>query len=461
MLELERLAHELLSGSFETLCPRLEFFPIGSDGLPAASPYLVGSGILRSNKNRELMLDATVDAVADAVVPKDVSTPGTRVADDQHDLLRVTTVDADWSLRDWFQLRFGAEFGRRQISHRCHDLENVSTVPVAGTYASAIVANGGRVPYTTFTHTEVTSGERKLRSSSTRDRHRLSSKRFDLTITQIRADPKLVRIDVQPADGVALSPDRLLDAALAAIDFATARTSKRLAVRTREGGNERLRIVSGPYEDRPCILQPPLSASDPTNWADWWEFVRLFMEYLLSLDDRAAQDICGDLHALRETGGLSLTTTHLLLSTTIESLAKRLLFASPTPPIDAKELDSLLAHVDKWTGDKRLAKRAKGAVEAFSKAGVRAVDLLYAEIESLGLEEDVVELWKKGRDPAAHGARAKDFEVATKQFFASNDLLNRLVGKACEYSGKMSKYSERGWPVADGPKTSSPAASTA
>ena len=102
--------------------------------------------------------------------------------------------------------------------------------------------------------------------------------------------------------------------------------------------------------------------------------------------------------------------------------------------------------------DERLKARLAGAVEQMKN--VRARDQLVALEKKGVVSADTVKAWTILRNTTAHASVHLDPRDVQEFWTRCNTvytLLNRLVFKAIDYSGKYRDYSVVGWPTADFP----------
>lgn len=151
-----------------------------------------------------------------------------------------------------------------------------------------------------------------------------------------------------------------------------------------------------------------------------------------------------ELEGIRRGSQGSLQTACLTLAVGIESIAKLLLDGEFSPLVSRPSIEPLLKHLELWQGDVVLKGRARGALARLSD--IRAADLMHAWAEKTGVSKELIDAWKKLRDPKAHGDRVT-LESGWIRYCSAVELLYRMIAYAVGYDGVVLKTSQPGWGI--------------
>ena len=210
---------------------------------------------------------------------------------------------------------------------------------------------------------------------------------------------------------------------------------KKVRIRSCKRNNKQLRIGSPVYMD------------GPFSYA--WALFDKYLNHIINYKDKDSwHPISNWVHAVIESGSVSLDTESLVLSIAIEGLLrdefKHLRFGSEELEAQINEGKSIIQGSCLKLPFKE---RLYGLFVAMSKP--RAKDLLYILKEKNLIDERLIKEYGKLRNPSAHG----DFSNITNpqeqidMCACALMLLYYLIFLAIGYKGKYIDYSMRGFPV--------------
>jgi hypothetical protein len=237
---------------------------------------------------------------------------------------------------------------------------------------------------------------------------------------------------------------------LSALEFATAQTIPPALITRAYNAREDLTLFSGPFWRCSSSMPGPIRLDAPDAPRSFWRLVELFFNYLenrAELSQLEGDPLLEELLGLRRGAEGSFQTACLTLAVGIESIAKLLSKGEPTTKLAPEILSSLMAHIERWSGEDRIKERVKGSVA--SLADLTAADLLYAWTKRTGNPPDLVDSWRKIRNPKAHGRKLNQGQVGHDLYYCAIELMYRVVASAIGYDGPIMLTSLRGW-ISDG-----------
>lgn len=228
-----------------------------------------------------------------------------------------------------------------------------------------------------------------------------------------------------------------------ALGFAAAQTMAPVVIAREFRDREDLSLQSGPYWRYSSMMHSPVPFTDLQGRRDFWRLVQLLFVYVdkQQIDPNPLLD---ELEGVRRGSQGSLQTACLTLAVGIESIAKLLLDDEFSPLVSRPSIEPLFEHLDSWQGDAVLKERARGSLSRLGD--IRAADLMYAWAKKTGVSKELVDAWKKLRDPKAHGDRVTR-ESGWVRYCSAVELLHRMIAYAVGYDGLILKTSQPGWGI--------------
>ena len=220
-----------------------------------------------------------------------------------------------------------------------------------------------------------------------------------------------------------------------ALGFAAAQTMAPVVIAREFRDREDLSLQSGPYWRYSSMMHSPVPFTDLQGRRDFWRLVQLLFVYVdkQQIDPNPLLD---ELEGVRRGSQGSLQTACLTLAVGIESIAKLLLDDEFSPLVSRPSIEPLFEHLDSWQGDAVLKERARGSLSRLGD--IRAADLMYAWAKKTGVSKELVDAWKKLRDPKAHGDRVTR-ESGWVRYCSAVELLHRMIAYAVGYDGLILK----------------------
>jgi hypothetical protein len=228
-----------------------------------------------------------------------------------------------------------------------------------------------------------------------------------------------------------------------ALGFAAAQTMFPVAIASEFRNREDLCLRSGPFLRYSSLMHSPVPFTDLQGRRDFWRLVELLFVYI-DKQQIEPNPLLDELEGIRRGSQGSLQTACLTLAVGIESIAKLLLDDEFSPLVPRPSIEPLLKHLELWQGDVGLKGRARGALSRLSD--IRAADLMYAWAEKTGVRKELIDAWKKLRDPKAHGDRVT-LESGWIRYCSAVELLYRMIAYAVGYDGVILKTSQPGWGI--------------
>jgi len=228
-----------------------------------------------------------------------------------------------------------------------------------------------------------------------------------------------------------------------ALGFAAAQTMSPALTARDFNDREDLSLHSGPFWRYSSLMHSPVPFTDPQGRRDFWRLVELLFLYV-DKQQILPSPLLDELDGIRRGSQGSLQTACLTLAVGIESIAKLLLHDEFSPLVRRPSIEALLKYVESWEGDDALKDRARGALRRLADFG--AADLMYKWAEKNNPSKELVDAWKKLRNPKAHGERVAQ-ESGWARYCCAVELLNRLVAHAVGYDGRILKTSQPGWGI--------------
>jgi hypothetical protein len=225
-----------------------------------------------------------------------------------------------------------------------------------------------------------------------------------------------------------------------ALSLATAQTVRPVVAVREWDTSADIGIFSGPSSHPRSYLVRPVP---PAENQDFWLLIQRFVEWARTVDNAVASRVIDELGGVRSGAMGSIQTAALTLGVAVESLAGPLLGSVALIAEAPKELDQLLEHVQKWEGDASLRHRAVSVLGSLKR--VRAVDRLRNFSHSRGIAAELVEAWKKLRDATTHGQAPKSDQTLYDRYYATTELLYRMLAFAIGYEGSICATATRGW----------------
>lgn len=224
-----------------------------------------------------------------------------------------------------------------------------------------------------------------------------------------------------------------------ALRFATGQTILPVVITRELKGREDLGLHSGPFWRYSSLIPPPVYFRGREGAGNFWRVVELFFNHI-EKHQFEPYPLLDELEGIRRGAQGSFQTACLTLGVGIESIAKLLLKDELVSP---PSIRPLLDHLELWQGDAALKKRAQGALSRLSD--VSTADLMYAWAKRTGISGELLDGWKKLRNPKAHGETVTEEGPGWSLYCSAVELLHRMVAYAIGYDGPILETSHLGW----------------
>jgi len=433
------LAKSIKDGTLDLICPRMELLVCPS----YTEVALCGSGIIRSDDLGRLYfrLVAPFTGSLHRVLTRAKLAGEIHEAHDHVMLRAVDETGREWR-SNWLliHLSFPGSLSNWIVRHHVDTLSSSRARPLSDFSSLTMhVPEQGRLMFDMGTTETRRVGDRELGSRWALDHH--SRRMADAEFTFQEEEQHWLTVIVEKQSSIMPDWPGLLCHAL---EFASAQRA-RAAVITRIFSNrEDLGMLSGPFFQYDSLLPAPVHCSSPNEAQNYWNLVESFFSYALK-DDAILQDFLDELSGIRDGSRASVQTACLTIAVGIESLANVLLPDPPGPFVDGNSLRSLMTHIESWDGDESIKQRAKGQLQQFKQ--VRASDRLYAWADAQHISHELVDRWRRIRNPRAHGSVLSEDQKLYDGYFSVVELLYRIVTWIIGYKGPLVETSTRGWGV--------------
>lgn len=304
------------------------------------------------------------------------------------------------------------------------------------------------VPFTRFVKTEVTSGDRKLRTS-------ISPKfapfdvgpfNFELRSTEREKGTTLLRAS-STTDPFPVGMESRIEEALRYVTFSPVSWC---IVDKQHGGCREVSVLPKRKMTK-GLFEEPLNSNRPDCGVDYWRLFSAYLHHVMSFEDEIRyHPLSAQLFQVITAETRQMHIVGLLVSVAVEGVLNCEFKGMATPPKNF--LDSIESAI-KLIGrlkcsDTNLAARIRGALNPMKSA--RAADKLKALQENGVVTKQMVSDWQKLRNTTAHASvhdSEKDIQELWNRCNTVYTLLNVLVFTAIGYSGKFQDFSSRGWPI--------------
>lgn len=438
------IAKAINAGKLELLCPKMELLrcPSYHDVL------LEGTGVIQTNEDGSLAFQMVAPIVPWS--PDPVLNPSRPHGElyEPHDHVMLRALDyrgrewrSNWFLAKPIHPNTGSP--NLLVSHRLTGLSSFAERRKSNTSEGRMyLPQQGRLSFDASTRTTRTVRGNEIETCWSCDHH--VRKINDAEVEFRSEDGHWLVVTAKQSAPVMPDWGGLLCQALS---FATAQ-SVRPAVAVREFDDRSFtHVFSGPFSSFRTYLTPPIVSLGPQTTSDFWTLVQRFVEAAKAEEARAAV-LFSELDGIRSGSSGSIQTACLTLAIGIESLADLLLrdeVILRDTAMDA-EIEGLFKHIEAWSGDGRLKKRANGMLGPL-RGGVRAVDRLYAFTKRNGVPDESVLSWKTLREMKAHGRTMENPQRLLDLYYSAVELFYRIVCSSIGYAGRLTTTSERGWGV--------------
>jgi hypothetical protein len=433
-----QLAAALKGGTLELICPEMELLVC-----PSYSEIAVkGSGVIRSDEIGRLYFRMISPFSPTNPRPKSLfgSKPIGELyeADDQVMLRAVDENGVEWRSNQLrIDLRNQIPLPNYQIRNNLTSIMNShERTKMEHSFARILIPNAPSLPFDGFTETRQLVGERLVGSSSTLDRHDHVA---DGGKVVFRRDENnfLSVLAVQDMPIPPTWPGLMCHA----LSFAMAQTLVPAVIVREFDDRADISLHSGPFWRYSSMIHSPVPFTDPKGRNNFWRLVQLFFEHI-EKQPPEPNPLLEELEGIRRGSQGSLQTACLALAVGLESISGLLLrdeFSSRVRPVSVQPL---LDYLNSWQGDAGIKDRAKGALSGLASVGVP--DLMYAWANMAGVDNALVDAWKKLRNTTAHGKTVTQ-ESGWLLYCSAIELLHRMVAYAVGYDGEILMTSQPGW----------------
>jgi hypothetical protein len=230
------------------------------------------------------------------------------------------------------------------------------------------------------------------------------------------------------------------------LGFVTAQTIRPAIVTRRFHDREDIGLFSGPFWRVESRMPGPVRVSGLDKAGHFWRLLELFFNYL---EQRGLESsaLIEEIEGVRRGSQGSFQTSCLTLAVGIESIARLLLEDERPPKLGSDVIQSLVDHMKTWAGDCKVIERVEGALRRLGE--ISAADLMYAWATRTGASRNLMDEWKKLRNPKAHGKTVEAEQVGHDLYYSSVELMYRIVASAVGYDGPIQPTSQKGWGEGD------------
>jgi len=306
-----------------------------------------------------------------------------------------------------------------------------------------LIPNAPAVPFDSRTEECTSADGVEISNSISLDHHRHNFNEAEITF-RASDDGWLFVSGHQPTSFLPTWPGLMCHA----LAFATARPIHAALVARNFEDRADLSLFSGPFWRMMSHMPPPLAASEPESPRHFWSLVQNFFNYIEPFQFQNSNQLLDELEGVRRGAEGSFQTACLTLAVGAESIAQILLANENPPKVKPETLDEFLKHIEAWGGDDSLKQRVAGAAKKMCKES-RAADLMYAWAERVSAPKELVDAWKKVRNPKAHGKKLLEEQAGFDNYYSVVELLHRMIASAVGYSGPLLLTSKRCRPEGD------------
>ena len=230
------------------------------------------------------------------------------------------------------------------------------------------------------------------------------------------------------------------------LQFILARTLSWSIAELTEGKIKKIRVRSCQKNSKQSRMGSPVHMDGPFSHV--WSLFDKYLNHVMGYEDKSSwHSVSGWVHAVIESGSVSLNTEALVLSVAIEGLLKEefkhLRFGNSELDIQIKDAKSI---IQESTLNPSFKERLYGSFDAMSQA--RAKDLLHILKERNLIDVKLMAEYGKLRNPSAHGEIGiPNIQEYLDRCSCALMLFYQLIFLAIGYKGKYIDYSLRGFPM--------------
>jgi hypothetical protein len=418
------LAKSIVSGTLDLLCPEMRLV-----ACPGYQEVLVeGCGVIRADRRGQLSF--TLAGKIAAPIPnalRPYRPPGELY--DFSDYVMLVAVDAsggEWRSNQRLIHLTAAELIHGYLTRQIDDLLQCRKWGPSKTSSVEIFLPWQtRLPMDIATTETKSIGTTTIGTSWAVDRHKRQIGPAEVTFRAADEDWLIVTAS-QAAPIMPDWPGLLCHA----IEFAAAERARPAVVTRAFNDSEHCGIFSGPFTNPLSRLPRIHDGISPEDAAPFWSAVEKFVVHFQQ-HGSTLELLLEELSGIRNGATGSIQTAVLTLAVGIESISKQLISGEAIAVTDKKAVESLIEHTSGWNGDSNLKSRAIAVLGQL--ASVRAVDLLYAWASRTGSPHELVDAWKKLRNPRAHGAAVEEDQELSTRYYKAVELMYRLVASSIAY----------------------------